>query len=252
MHHQRPANKEAAQTGRLSEGSEALTLLRLGLPDGFLPLQICLTTTTLLNLVGLSSHNSLYIRRLIRLCSATMDSVAGRFNLYLAFTVAAVLLCGCQTNKSKKPEASIFIHAEATDDTSFTRTIKLFREGTVTMKIHQTPMLTERNLVEAKVENVVGGGFAISLKFSPGGQWTLDQYTSLNIGRHYAIFVMFGKDPIITRWIAAPIIDRRISDGMILFTPDCTREEADEIVAGLIEAEGLNSSGGDAGGEEKK
>ena len=35
------------------------------------------------------------------------------------------------------------------------------------------------------------------------------------------------------RWLAAPVFTKRITDGVLVFTPDCTREEADRIVKGL-------------------
>jgi hypothetical protein len=35
------------------------------------------------------------------------------------------------------------------------------------------------------------------------------------------------------RWIAAPVIHGRISNGSLVFTPDASREEADEIARGL-------------------
>jgi len=35
------------------------------------------------------------------------------------------------------------------------------------------------------------------------------------------------------RWLAVPSITQRINDGVLTFTPDCSREEADELVAGL-------------------
>ena len=35
------------------------------------------------------------------------------------------------------------------------------------------------------------------------------------------------------RWLAAPVISHRISDGVLVFTPDATREEAEEIALGL-------------------
>jgi len=88
------------------------------------------------------------------------------------------------------------------------------------------------DVVDAKIVEALGG-FALQIKFNPMGRWQLDQYTGLNIGRHYAIFMMFGNKPAVTRWIAAPIISHRISNGVILFTPDCTREEAELIVQGL-------------------
>ena len=35
------------------------------------------------------------------------------------------------------------------------------------------------------------------------------------------------------RWLAAPRISQRIKDGVLVFTPDATREEAERIVRGL-------------------
>ena len=169
------------------------------------------------------------------MCNATMNSTTSRFNLYLMPALLASLLCGCATSTPKPPEAIVRIHAEATEDTSFARQIKVFKNESTTMIVYQTPMLSEGDLVDARVVEVIGG-FAIALRFNPTGKWNLDQYTSLNIGRHYAIFVTFGKEPKISRWIAAPIISDRITDGMIIFTPDCTREEAVELVGGLLKS----------------
>ena len=35
------------------------------------------------------------------------------------------------------------------------------------------------------------------------------------------------------RWLAAPRINKRIADGVLVFTPDATREEAEQIALGL-------------------
>jgi hypothetical protein len=35
------------------------------------------------------------------------------------------------------------------------------------------------------------------------------------------------------RFLGAPLITKRITDGVFVFTPDATREEAERIVAGL-------------------
>ena len=43
------------------------------------------------------------------------------------------------------------------------------------------------------------------------------------------IFSEFGQ----ARWLAAPMINKRISDGNYVFTPDATREEAERIVRGV-------------------
>ena len=155
-----------------------------------------------------------------------------RFNLYLLLAALTLGGTACQTGKSKKLETSLRIHTEARAEASFTRKIKVFKDESVPMLINDMPLLTDVDVVDAQIVEALGG-FALQIKFNPTGRWQLDKHTGLNIGRHYAIFVLFGNDPAVSRWIAAPIISHRIANGVILFTPDCTREEAELIVQGL-------------------
>jgi len=161
-----------------------------------------------------------------------MDIALRRFNLYLLLTVVVLSGAACKTSKSKKVETALRIHTEARDEASFTRKVKVFKDESVTMIINEMPLLSDVDLVDAQIVEALGG-FAIQLKFNPMGRWQLDKHTGINIGRHYAIFVLFGKKPSVARWIAAPIISNRIANGVIIFTPDCTREEAELIVQGL-------------------
>lgn len=167
------------------------------------------------------------------MCSATMRFGNCRFNLYFAILLASALgLCGCKTAGSKEPTTTLRINTEAKDDSSFTRTIKVYKDESLKMRVHEVPLVSHVDLEDAQVVEVLGG-FAIRLQFNSMGRWQIDHYTSINIGRHFAIYVLYGKKPAVSRWIAAPIISDRISDGVILFTPDATREEAELIVKGL-------------------
>ena len=47
------------------------------------------------------------------------------------------------------------------------------------------------------------------------------------------IFCQFGEKLGKARWLAAPVISRRNSNGLLVFTPDADREEAAEIELGL-------------------
>ena len=223
---------EAARMGRLKLSGWLSALFRLGFGGSVFALQVSLAATTFLDLVALLSHINLYKRGLFRLCVATMDIALRRFNLYLLLAMLALGGTACQTSKSKKLETTLRVHAEAKDDSGFTDKIKVFKDESVSMRVDQMPLLTDIDVEEARVVEALGG-FALQIKFTPMGRWQLDQFTGLNIGRHYAIFVLFGKDPAVARWIAAPIVSHRISNGVILFTPDCTREEAELIVQGL-------------------
>jgi hypothetical protein len=73
------------------------------------------------------------------------------------------------------------------------------------------------------------GSFQIMVQFDRRGTWLLEQYTTAHRGRRIGIFSQFGD----ARWLAAPMMNKRISDGVLVFTPDASREEADRIVLGL-------------------
>ena len=65
----------------------------------------------------------------------------------------------------------------------------------------------------------------------------LEQYTSANPGKHMAIFSQFHRagteDQNESRWLAGPRITGRISNGVLIFTPDATLEETQLIALGL-------------------
>jgi preprotein translocase subunit SecD len=163
-----------------------------------------------------------------------MSIGGGRFNIYLTAAMAAALLCGCQTSKSRPPETSLRVHAEAQDQTLSARKISFFRTNPVEMRVDASPLLTDMDVTEASVVEALGG-FALKIAFNQRGQWMLERHSSLNIGRRLGIFVQFGEKPAKALWVAAPVISSRITDGTLIFTPDATREEAEQIAAGLGE-----------------
>jgi len=94
------------------------------------------------------------------------------------------------------------------------------------------PFLSEEFVASAKVVDEVGG-FALRIQFDHQGATMLEQITTENRGRKIAIFSQFAEKLVDYRWLAAPIISHRITDGVLVFTPDTTREEAEEIALGL-------------------
>jgi hypothetical protein len=181
----------------------------------------------------LLSHITLYNRGLFRLCGATMDSAWWRFNCKLLAPALLLALAGCASTGEQAPPTQLMVHAEAKDNSAFTRKVTLFRTVPVNLVVEQTPLLTGDDLAAATVVDTLGG-FAIKLQFNSRGQWLLDHYSSLNLGRRVGIFTVFGeKKEQTARWLAAPVMSSRAADGILLFTPDATREEAERIVAGL-------------------
>ena len=76
----------------------------------------------------------------------------------------------------------------------------------------------------------------MEVKFNDTGKYTLEQFSSVNPGKHFVIFGQWGKQTTDGRWLAAPIIGHRIASGVLAFTPDADRKEAKQLVLGLNNA----------------
>lgn len=152
---------------------------------------------------------------------------------------------GCSTQQgSSKPEkidtknvkksvgkeaTRISFHIEMNPDGS-DRCVQaqIYRQSPMTITVSRSPFLHEGFVERADVIDIMGT-YAIRIKFDRTGTLMLDNITTSNKGRHIAIFCHFSD----ARWIGAPLITQRISDGVLVFTPDATRQEAERIVRGL-------------------
>jgi preprotein translocase subunit SecD len=162
-----------------------------------------------------------------------MKVLARQFNIYLALAALLGGVCGCQTNPQDKVVGALRVHIEVNPDPAGTsQTVSVIRSEPVLVTIAREPILSEGNVVSARVMDATGG-FAVEIKFDENGAWLLEQYSAANPGRHFAIFGQWSEKPGDGRWLAAPLITRRISGGVLAFTPDCSREEADQLVLGL-------------------
>ena len=176
----------------------------------------------------------LYFVRGLRFGMRTMNFYARRFNLYLLLAAALALVSGCATGKKEdKQTAALRIHIE--NDTSMasnSKTISVLRSEPVMISIVTDPILTEANVVAARLMEAPGG-FAVEVKFDESGGWTLEQFSAANPGRHFVIFGQWGDKLANGRWLAAPSITRRNATGTLVFTPDASRGEAETLVKGL-------------------
>jgi hypothetical protein len=156
-----------------------------------------------------------------------------QFNIYLMLAAVLALFCSCQTDKKDKEVSELRVHIEVNpDSTGTSQAISVVRSDPVLVTIDQEPILTEANIVAARVFDT-HGGFAIEIRFDETATWILEQYSAVNSERHFVIFGQWGDKSDKGRWLAAPLITRRIGNGVLLFTPDCSREEADRLVLGL-------------------
>lgn len=158
-----------------------------------------------------------------------------RFNLYLCVAFA-LLLSACKSSPDEKKEKQekkdvsyLELHLEVNrDGSSDNEEITINRASPYTINVDKMPFVDSADLDQAVVVDDLGG-FAIVLKFNWRGTQLLDGATASNHNKRIAIFARFPK----TRWLASPLITKRIGDGVLQFTPDCTREEADRLVRGL-------------------
>jgi preprotein translocase subunit SecD len=159
-----------------------------------------------------------------------------RFNIYLALAAVLALLCGCHSDGKKQSAGAVRIHIQTTPDTAgMSQQVSVVRADPVVITIARQAILTEADLTSAKIVEVPGG-FAIALQFNETGAWTLEQFSAANPGGHFVIFGQWGEKLVNGRWLAAPIITKRISNGALVFTPDASREEASLLVLGLNSA----------------
>jgi hypothetical protein len=166
----------------------------------------------------------------IRLCG---------FNTYLPLLLCAGLLGACHTpddgkEKSKKKELSVLrlhleVNADGTDRNALAR---IGRPSSFLVNIDKHFFLTELDMAKTQVVDDGFGGFGIKVQFNRHGTWMLEGVTTANKGRRIVVFSEFGE----VRWLAAPRITKRITDGVFTFTPDASREEAERIVRGVNNA----------------
>lgn len=154
-----------------------------------------------------------------------------RFNIYLLI-VAATCLAGCKTTEEKKKDkeaATLRFHLEINPDgTERNSGVPIYRENPITVNVVRDPFLTEGDIDTVSVVDVIGG-FSIRVQFNRHGMLVLDMVSAANKGKRIGIQSLFVE----SRWLAAPVITRHIQDGVLVFTPDATREEAERIVRGV-------------------
>jgi preprotein translocase subunit SecD len=158
---------------------------------------------------------------------------AMRFNSYLLLLVCG--LCGCETTspKSDKATARITVTVESNREApGRSESITVSRAQPITLTIQSSALLNETHVAEARLMDSFAG-FTLLIQFTEMGTHLLEQFTAQYQGRRFAIAVQFGEKEMQTRWLAAPVIKRRITDGILAFTPDASREEAELIVRGL-------------------
>lgn len=160
-----------------------------------------------------------------------------RSNTILAaavFCLAAFLLAGCAStaeSKAKKEVSRLTFHVETNaSGTARHATVQIYRAHPIPVRVREDASLDEGFMRAAEIVAVdEHGGFGIKITFNEEGARRLDVLTLEHRGRRVAIAAVWTE----ARWLAAPLISKRITDGVFIFTPDASRAEAERIVHGL-------------------
>ena len=156
------------------------------------------------------------------------------FNTYL-FLLAVALSAGCKTSEERSRDKAITtfrLHLES--DQGGTDSTAVIEIAGAQLYVNNSPFLDETSVTNAAVVDTRDGGFAVQVRYDRHGTLVLDAMTTENRGRHLAIFTQFGPGKLEhKRWLGAPSIGSSITGGVLIFTPNSTRAEAEQVVQGL-------------------
>jgi len=152
------------------------------------------------------------------------------WNLAIALALAC-LMSGCASNSKKKEEeiSTIRLHFEVHPQLQRRNMeVSVLRAHPVKLIVAEEALVHEGYLNEVSLLDE-DGSHRIRLKFDDSGRRLFETETAVNLGKHIAVFAQFPE----SRWIAAPVVKGRISDGVFVFTPDMDLAEARRLVDGL-------------------
>jgi hypothetical protein len=181
------------------------------------------------------------------------------FNTYLtsALALVAALTLGCKSTEEKQREhtrTTLWLHLETAENSPDTNHVMKVEIAGASLNCDTRPFLTDENLLKAEIAPMPEGGQALRLQFDERGRLIIDQYTNQHRFKRVIFFAEWGVDydrksvladwgfrqprqspktKLTRRWLAAPRMTRRVSDGTIVFTPDLSSEELDQLVLGL-------------------
>jgi len=161
---------------------------------------------------------------------------SGRWGWFSPMWILACLLgcvlVGCAGKKSKKdPDkdaSTLRLHMETQPGILGSGKVKVIRSQPITIAIEKEPFLDEGFVKAARVMETPGG-HAIGVEFTERGALRLQMATGTRAGRRMVIWSRWTEG----RWLAAVIVSRANDTGVIVFTPDASREECERIVRGL-------------------
>ena len=189
---------------------------------------------TLLDFIVLLAHIGLYFIPPRLMMYGTMKIYPGAFNT-IFLLIWALHLSACKTSEEKKKEKEVTVlrvHMEAKGVGQDRASSKPIGRGPLMyLNVDQNYFVSEGDVVKAAVVDNTddAGGWSMAVQFDAHGTLLLDSMTSRYKGDHLAIWLRADE----ALWVAAPLITHRITNGLLVFTPDVSKEGAVRMVRGL-------------------
>lgn len=152
------------------------------------------------------------------------------WNLAIALALTAVL-AGCASSSKKKDKeiSTIRLHFEVNPQlVRRNMEVSVLRAHPMKLTVAEEPLVHEGYLDEVTIVDD-GSTHSIRLQFDDSGRRLLETESAVSIGKHVAIGAQFPE----LRWLAAPLITRINTNGVVTFTPDANLEECRQLVDGL-------------------
>lgn len=155
-------------------------------------------------------------------------------NLVLTLWAAASLSASADSDlhlaKRKKDVKRFRVHVESKHDIpERSLVVELGKPNPVKFNAEKLPILNEVHVTKAALLDEIGG-FKVQITFNTLGAKILESYTAAAAGRHLLIMTEIDGE---ARWLGAPLIRRRLGEGVLEFIPNASREDMERMVNGL-------------------
>ncbi len=151
-------------------------------------------------------------------------------NLILLILIGSAV--GCKTTGGEDDDvySLLRLHLEVrSDGGQRTGYVPIYRANPVQICVQNEPFLDGGSVRDASVVEAFGGGFSLRIQFDERGIKILETVSVAHRNKRIAVYGNFSD----SRWLAAPMMVEAIRDGVFIFTPDATREEAERLAEGL-------------------
>lgn len=136
--------------------------------------------------------------------------------------------------KKPKPLERLRVHLESRHDLAERSLLaQLGTDESLKFSVERLPILNEVHVEAAALIDEPGGAYQMQIRFNSMGSKLLEGYSASATGRHLLLMTDIDGE---ARWIGAPLIRRRIADGIIAFSPTVSRDIVERLVFGLNDA----------------